>query len=133
MKRALRNLVSAYIETSSSLFPRLATHLGITIAISNIEWVCADFPQKGITGDGISYAKHGYGVAMNDGEKYIDLDLGDNGEIDGFDAWRLFMFADENGISTGYKSHCEIESELESAVSKGHLFRSGSLLYVRRK
>jgi len=129
MDKALADLISAYVETAASLFPRVARHLGTSLPISNIDWASLDVPQKGETPDGVRYFKHGYGVSMYDGRRTINMDVGDNGEIDGFDPGRLFDFAKENGLDTQFRSHLDIESVIKKATEAGELKYSGYILY----
>ena len=70
---------------------------------------------------------------MADGKYKIDLDLGENGEIDGFDAWRLFGFAQDSKIETSFGTHKEVESAMQEAVEYGELTYSGYILYYRKK
>lgn len=132
MDRALDELITKYVNVAAELFPRVAEHIGASIPITNMEWACLGVPQQGNTPDGVRYFKHGYGVVMTDGTHKIDLDLGDTGQIDGFDAWRLFSFARKNDIETSFRSHEEIESAMQDAVEAGELTYSGYLLYYRK-
>ena len=131
MNNVLDELITKYVDVAAALFPRVAEHLGAPTPISNLEWAGLGVPQRGSTPDGINYFKHGYGVAMTDGKRKIDLDLGDKGEINGFDAWRLFDFAEGNEIPTPFSSHKEIEIALQEAVDSGELTYSGNILYYR--
>lgn len=132
MDRALDDLITKYVDVAAQLFPRVAEHLGALIPITNTEWACLGVPQRGSTPDGIDYFKHGYGVAMADGKHKIDLDLGENGEINGFDAWRLFDFAQGSKIQTSFGSHEEVESVIQEAERSGELTYSGYILYYRK-
>ena len=132
MDKALDELITQYIDTVAQVFPRVAEHLGIRVPITNAEWACLDVPQRGSTADGIEYFKHGYGVAISDGDYKIDVDLGENGEINGFDAWRLFKFAQDNEIQSPFGSIKEIESAIQEAVDSNELAYSGYLLYYRK-
>ena len=131
MDKALDDLITRYVDVAADLFPKVAEHLGVSIPISNMEWTCLDVPQRGSTPDGIDYFKHGYGVAMSNGEYKIDLDLGGKGEINGFDGWRLFDFAECSRIQTSFGSHKEIEFAIQQAVNSGELTYSGYILYYR--
>lgn len=131
MNSDLDELITKYVEVAAELFPRVAEHLGASPPVSNIEWACLGVPQRGRTPDGINYFKHGFGVAMTDGKRKIDLDLGENGEINGFDAWRLFDFAEGNKISTSFGSLEDIETAIDEAVASGELTYSGYTLYYR--
>lgn len=132
MDKALDDLIAKYIDVAGRFFPRVTEHLGASIPISNMEWACLGVPQRGSTPDGIDYFKHGYGVAMTDGKHKIDIDLGENGEINGFDAWRLFNFAQDSEIHTPFGSHKEIESAIQEAVKLDELAYSGYKLYYRK-
>ncbi|MFK7845348.1 MAG: hypothetical protein AB8G77_08610 [Rhodothermales bacterium] len=133
MDTALQELVSAYVETAKTLFPRVAAYVGVSLPISNIEWASFDIPQSGETDDGIVYFKHGFGVGMNDGSRRIDIDLGAAGEMDGFDAWRLFDFAKQNKIDTPYSDYKDVEKAIETALQAGELEFSGYILFYRSR
>ena len=133
MDIALKELISVYVETAKTLFPRVAAYVGVSPPISNIEWASLDIPQRGETDDGIRYFKHGYGVKMNDGSRRIDIDLGAAGEMDGFDAWRLFDFATQNKIDTPYSGYKDVEKAIETAVQEGELEFSGYILFYRSR
>ncbi len=129
MKNALRDLIEAYISKAAELVPRLLVSLGSQLPITNNEWVALRIPQSGMTSDGLIYFKHGYGVAIEYDGGELDIDFGDQGQYDGFDAWRLFSFAMEGKIQTPYKNHREIEADIKDAESKGQLRYSGYILY----
>lgn len=131
MNRDLNELITRYVDVAAELFSSVAEHLGTTPPIPNMEWASLDVPQRGSTPDGINYFKHGYGVTMTDGKRKIDLDLGENGEINGFDAWRLYDFAERNNIPTSFGSHTELETAIQEAVDSGELTYSGYILYYR--
>lgn len=131
MNRDLDELIAKYVDVAAEMFPGVAKHLGASPPISNTEWACLDVPQSGVTFDGTQYFKHGYGIVMKDGNREIDLDLGEKGEINGFDAWRLFDFAERNKIATPFGSHKEIETAMQEAVDSGELAYSGYILYYR--
>ena len=66
---------------------------------------------------------------MSDDSIGIDLDLGDAGQIDGFDAWRLFDFAKQNDIVIPYKDESALDAELRRLAKQGDLRRRGKLYY----
>ena len=66
---------------------------------------------------------------FQDGE--IDFDFGRHGEINGFDPWRLFIFAREKLSIYGFESQDDLEKCFDVAVSEGHLVCSeSSVFYV---
>jgi hypothetical protein len=129
MNDSLSELISAYTRAAADLFPRVANHLEVDLPVSNIEWACLGVPLVGQTNDGIKYRKHGYGVEMDDGTRRVDLDLGNEGQIDGFDAWRLFRFAENNRMSTKFRSHGDVEVALKKAVKSGEVVQFTDDLY----
>lgn len=68
---------------------------------------------------------------MDDGSHYADLDLGDAGQTNGFDAWRLFDYAEQNKVDTPYKSVEEVEQAIKRAFQKDEIRFSGYILYYR--
>lgn len=129
MNPELRKLIKEYLSVALDLVPKLSLALKFELPVTNEEWVALDIPQIGSTDSGIEYFKHGYGVKIKDSGRVIDIDFGNNGEYDGFDAWRLFSFSEESNISTSYTDHREIEYDIKEAVSAGELIFSGYILY----
>lgn len=129
MKNELRELINAYCTKASELIPRLSKSLGFELPITNGAWASLDIPYRGKTSDGLQYFKHGFGVAIHFDDRKIDIDFGDNGEYDGFDADRLFRFATASHFPTPYKNHREVEADIKDAVAQGELRFSGYILY----
>jgi hypothetical protein len=78
--------------------------------------------------DGIGVYSHGYGIKLTIGTLTIDFDWGDNGEPDGFDAWRLYVFA-LNNFDKMTVSHESIQVWLDDSLAAGELTKSGSLYF----
>lgn len=129
MKTELRDLIEAYRSKAAELVPRLAKALGIKLPVTNSEWAGLDIPYRGKTAVGLEYFKHGYGVAIRYDGGSIDVDFGDEGEYDGFDAWRLFRFAEESKFRTPYVAHSQVEADMKEAEATGELRFSGYILY----
>lgn len=131
MDSALIDLISRYVSVAEDLFPRLAAHVGVQLPISNKDWACLGIEQRGETADGVKYFKHGFGVAMKDSSQSIELDLGAEGQFDGFDAWRLHDFAERNDIVIPYTDHRSLKAAMERAADAGQLRYSEDGLYYR--
>jgi hypothetical protein len=130
MDTALKELISRYVTLARNLFPEVADYIGVELPISNIDWTCLSIEQRGETLGGVRYFKHGYGIAMNDGSQSIDLDIGPEGEFDGFDAWRLYQFAESNDIVIPYSDHKSLETAMTRAVNAGELqYMAGGLYF----
>ena len=129
MNKELLELINKYNDAVKSLFPRVAEHLGVRLPITNTEWIGVNAEQRGETPCGIKYFIHGYGIAMNEGKIKVDFDLGDSGQINGFDAWRLESFVEENNIKTNLSNGKDIEAAIKLAESGGDVIFSGYILY----
>ena len=129
MDKRLELAIEQYQAAVKSLFPRVAAHLGVKLPISNTEWTGIDAEQRGTTSDNIQYFIHGYGIAMKDGEIKVDFDLGDQGQINGFDLWRLWGFIEDNNLKHIINSKEQLKALFEEAVAKNELIYSGYILY----
>jgi hypothetical protein len=72
-----------------------------------------------ITGD-ITYELHGVGCAVYFPELCIDFDYGPEGRTDGFDVWRLYIFACESPQK--YKKYTDknvLKAEFEEYLNLG--------------
>lgn len=96
---------------------------------SNTEWAGLDIPQKGELNGGVRYYKHGYGCAVHLPNGGVDFDFGANGEIDGFDLWRLIAFSEGRLDQYGFSNEKEMKEVFDSSARSGELRFSGYLLY----
>ena len=129
MEADLFRLIVQYQEAIARLFPPVMSHLGICQPINCIEWTQIKANQRGQTQEGIRYFIHGFGVEMDDGNTIVDFDLGFQGQQNGFDAWRLAKFANDNRISTPFNLYPKIKQALIQAASRGEIKYSGYILY----
>ena len=86
--------------------------------------------DKDYESNGCRIRPHGYGmsVSFKDGTN-IDFDLGEKGEINGFDPWRLYEFVRVNNIRTELNTEEKIVSAVEGAVKDGVLVKSSYINY----
>jgi len=129
METKLQRLVLDYQATVSVRFTQLRTELGFDAPESNVAWACNSLDQRGRLSDGSQYFKHGYGCAIKGTSGTVDFDFGACGEIDGFDASRLWGFAVTSKRDFGYASEKEIDAAIKKAMSEGSLRYSGYMLY----
>ena len=128
MDTRLRTLIDDYLASVATA-ARLLADSGFQIPRSNTDWAGNGAVQVGELKGGIKYFKHGYGcrVALPGGE--VDFDFGENGEITGFDAWRLASFAESSLQQYGFESEEDLNLVFKSAVASGHLRYSGYILH----
>lgn len=102
---------------------------GIARPASNDAWSGNGIPQRGALVNGGDYFKHGYGCTVRSSLGVVDFDFGDAGQIDGFDAWRLWRFASENDEDHGFASEAELKETFGAAQAAGELVPSDYILW----
>ncbi|MGL6244989.1 DUF6896 domain-containing protein [Pseudomonas sp.] len=84
------------------------------------QWRTNEIERCGtIIGD-ITYELHGVGCAVYFPDTCIDFDYGPDGRTDGFDVWRLYIFACE--LPTKYKKYTDskvLEAEFREYLQLG--------------
>ena len=107
MNSNLRCLILAYQSAVCEVLA-LMQGSGIKQPITNIEWVCMDIPQLGKLIGGIPYFKHGFGCKVKLPRGAVDFDFGEQGQINGFDLWRLLDFAGSRLFEYGFSSEAAL-------------------------
>jgi len=77
----------------------------------------------------VNYFKHGYGCAVFLPSGKVDFDFGSEGQINGFDLWRLTNFAGKRLKDYGFPSEASIQAAFQSAVESGEIVASEYILY----
>lgn len=99
MNATLDSLIEEFRAAQDIGVSTLVNALGIPRPSSDLDWLhyCC---QNGLHSidelHGVGIYAHGYGVELKIGSLTIDFDWGENGEPDGFDAWRLWNFRLDN-------------------------------------
>jgi hypothetical protein len=131
MNESLHTLIGRFRDAQVLAVSTLSDRLGIPKPASNREWPFVA-NKHGINRrckrDGIAIYSHGYGVELKFDGRTIDFDWGDNGEPDGFDAWRLTKFARDNGLELETDYH-GVQIWLDDAELEGTLVKSGKLYF----
>jgi hypothetical protein len=132
MDLALRTLILDYRAAVARAIDELKLG-GIPLPESNRGWSLNGLQQRGVLPSGATYAKHGYGCCVKLPEGEIDFDFGANGEYDGFDAWRLWRFAEPRSDRYGPTTHELLDEQLNRLHRQGVLSKDphGSLYYYR--
>ncbi len=128
MNGDLARLIAAY-QASVRVAICLMKKSGIPLPATNTEWTGIDIPDRGELDGGISYFKHGYGCAVRLPDGAVDFDFGANGEIDGFDAWRLVSFAGKKLDEYGFANEAMLNACFKDEVAAGSLIYSGYILH----
>ena len=85
-------------------------------------WRTNKIERCGIIVDNITYELHGVGCAVHLPEACIDFDYGANGRTDGFDVWRLYIYACE--LPLKYKKYTDqktLQADFEKYISTGKI------------
>lgn len=107
---------------------------GLQLPASNDDWAGNDIEQRGELAGGIPYFKHGYGCAARlPSGIAVDFDFGDNGEIDGVEAWRLAGFAGSRLRDYGFDDESALIACFKAAVERDELVYSGYILYYLKR
>jgi len=122
-------LVVDYQRAVAKRFEQLRTELGIEAPKSDIEWAANGIAGRGRLSDGAEFFKHGYGCAIKYAGGAVDFDFGREGEIDGFDASRLWDFAEATNRSYGFSGFKDVDTAVKKAAAEGSLRFSGYILY----
>jgi hypothetical protein len=128
MGRKLAHLISDYqqsVRTAVALMYRS----GISMPFSSASWIEADIPHRGHLEGGVEYFKHGAGCEVSLKTGKVDFDFGDQGEISGFDVWRLVRFAGARLSDYGFESGEVVRQSFEAEVDSGALVYSEYCLY----
>lgn len=132
MDEKLQRLIADY-QTNVRRAVALMHRSGIKMPYSAFAWVQTDIPHRGILDDGVPYFKHGAGCEVIFETVPVDFDFGENGEIDGFDLWRLTRFAAHGLQDYGFNTPDEVEQAFDAAKTSGELLYSGNCLYYLAK
>lgn len=98
---------------------------------SNRDWARRHMYERPVVGalpNGAALYPHGHGIAVVAENLNVDFDWGDEGEPDGFDGWRLYVFSLDNCPQINC-THTQLNELLKSAVAQGFLIESGQLYY----
>ena len=131
MKQELDELIGEFRSAQDRAVAFLSRELGIPRPDTNRDWVriwYAHELQKPGVRNGVHIDCHGYGVELVLADVTIDFDWGENGEPDGFDAWRLYVFL-LNNRPTDTRTDDEIQGWLDETLAEGELTMFGKLYF----
>lgn len=131
MNPHLDSLIERFRDAQDVGVRTLTEKLQIPRPASGVEWVflCIEHDlNKQHSLQGVGIYTHGYGVELKISDLTIDFDWGEQGEPDGFDAWRLYNFTLDNGPADTY-SYEQIQEWIDQSLAAGELIQSGPLYY----
>lgn len=131
MNPELDSLIERFREAQDIGVRTLTEQLQIPQPASNREWpvVCIDHQiDRRCRRKEIDIYTHGFGIELKIEDLTIDFDWGENGEPDGFDAWRLYNYTLDNGGPESF-THDSIQTIIDDALAAGELIKSGTLYF----
>lgn len=116
--QSIENLISDYLGQVKMATDLLESAFG-TKNILGL-WRSKKIPQRGKITDDATYELHGIGCRVYIPHICIDFDYSTDGRIDGFDAWRLYLYACEVPKKhPKYTNKTTTEQEFSEYVAKG--------------
>jgi len=132
MNENLRELISLFNQAQKKAVEILEEHFECPRPITTNDYVFRCVPiirNRNYEAGGFKIRPHGYGMEIDVGGAIIDFDFGANGELNGFDDWRLFNFVEVNKLETSLNTEDKIEDAIESAMEAGEIMKSRGLNY----
>jgi hypothetical protein len=115
----IRSLIRAYNAAAAEAIADLRNEYpAFTDALS---LRAAGIPRDGVLASGRVFSFHGIGCRFEKNGMSLDVDFGPHGRSDGFDAWRLSLFAQEVGAEV---TRDEIQNSLDAMLSSRELLKS---------
>ncbi|MBF6029052.1 hypothetical protein ICY20_15005 [Pseudomonas sp. P115] len=114
----LENLITEYLAQVQKATDLLEQSFG-TKNILRL-WRSNKIPQRGSVTDDVTYELHGIGCSVCLSEICVDFDYGPDGRVDGFDPWRLYMYACE--VPRKFKKYTDkefLDREFDEYLKKG--------------
>lgn len=124
-------LIERYLRTVE----RLSTALAAAYQVDSLFLArkSKKIPRLGSFGNGGEFKFHGIGCRISDDNSSVDFDFYGDGRTDGFDAWRLHLFVEDNGLAADFifdTSHNALKSQIAALVNSGRIVPIiGSNLY----
>ena len=130
-------LIREYVSHVRYCASQMREHFGVQNLLAG--WRDGRIPKRGeITDGGLSFSFHGIGCTVEMRDCSVDFDFGPNGDVGGFDAYRLAQFANSRqSMSNRAFREDEIRVELRRLQEKGFVVASGvepspNLLYLKQ-
>jgi len=131
----IEEAISKFVEAQRYVRRRLYEAYSIPEAISATEWTLRRADIKELHAKDPTakvFRPHGYGLEFKDHEVHVDFDFCQSGRIDGFDAWRIFCFCDDNNLDCGFSHHSEFDSALKKLEEVGVVEKEENLYFMKQ-
>lgn len=126
----LLELVSKYQAAARDAAERLRVELGVEQLLAS--WRAGRIERTGRLPSGTEYEFHGSGCWVSAPGALVDFDFGPGERVDGFDVWRLELFAQENHIEVGFDLRTCFDALLKDGVIENPGWAPSPHLYYLR-
>jgi hypothetical protein len=109
-KLLTKRLATQYVGDASELVKALQSQYPYENLLRAV--IERKVPRQGVLQDDLRFEFHGVGCRFETPSRKLDLDFGPECRCDGFDAWRLYLYANENNLGVGNPTLAEIEEGL---------------------
>ena len=127
MNKDLKNIIDKFNQAQLRAVEILENEFECERPSSTLDFITRCIPiirSKEYSNGGYKIRPHGFGMEINIDGTIIDFDFGEKGEINGFDAWRLYHFVKSNNIKTSLNAENKIEAAIESSLLEGKIIKS---------
>ncbi|MEM7165861.1 MAG: hypothetical protein AAF581_10375 [Planctomycetota bacterium] len=128
MESSLAQLIADFQRRAAQAVALLQS-AGVDLPESNLAWASDARPPAELPG-GFRCRKHGFGCVVSGPDWCVDFDFGEEGQFDGFDAWRLFWFAQRANGHYDFETLADMRTAVEAATTEGALTRKGQMWYL---
>lgn len=132
MDGRLASLITDYLHAVEAAVALLEA-AGIPRPRSNVAWAVNGIPSAGELPGGLRYLKLGYGCSVQLPIGIVEFDFGPEGQTNGFDDWRLVVFAGDRLQARGFETEEELLACFRRHVEEGEIFPSGFVLHYLRQ
>jgi hypothetical protein len=130
--REIFGLIAAFLAAVRVAVETLRPHVGEGSMLQNVR--ANPSLRRGALPGGVDYYFHGIGCAFTRDGRTVDFNFGPAGEINGFDAWRLWLFAEQDPERfPQWQTESAITGALDELVHAGlahAAFRESRLLFL---
>jgi hypothetical protein len=121
LRSLVLGLAKLYVEDAARMVGVLRRHFSCQNLLQAQR--AGSIPRQGELPDELHFEFHGVGCLLSTPSKKLDLDFGPDGRCDGFDAWRLYLFASENELGLEKPTLAEVEEGLVQLDRAGEVMK----------
>ena len=130
----IEDIIQEFIAAQRYVVRFLTEHCDLPADTPSLDWTLFKRSLLNIhKKDPISqiFRPHGYGLEFKDSNVHVDFDFCPSGRPNGFDAWRLYWFSEQNLIDTPLNDEADFQKEIARLQKKGTVEKEENLYFLR--